>query len=264
VKHFKLWAGTLITFLCINSLTSPSALAQNEPPGEEGLLLTGPQIAQSDPDEAYDPFSDYSEFDESTDEEADINFFRNGRFFTVGLVFGTRGFTSNFDKIYGSGPSFGIMINYFFDLRSALAMGFMTGDHPMHFETDQGSYNGNVSFTSMSFDYKHYVGSQNITRGLADLNPYFLIGFSQWYRTTNIDRVSAVAGSSRDAVMGGDVGLGLEIPLMRKKAFLGIQGSYHYVNFPDENKDFLTDTEMLKKKVTGDIWDGILTLGMNF
>ena len=45
-------------------------------------------LAQTDPEEAYDPFTDYSEFDEASDEEADINFFRNGRFFTVGLAMG--------------------------------------------------------------------------------------------------------------------------------------------------------------------------------
>ena len=37
-------------------------------------------LAQSGTD-AYDPFVDYSEFEEVSEEEADINFFRNGRFF---------------------------------------------------------------------------------------------------------------------------------------------------------------------------------------
>ncbi len=40
----------------------------------------GVQVAQFDADDTYDPFADYSEFDEAQDEEADINFFRNGRF----------------------------------------------------------------------------------------------------------------------------------------------------------------------------------------
>ena len=32
-------------------------------------------------DDTYDPFADYSEFDASEEEEADIRFFKNGRFF---------------------------------------------------------------------------------------------------------------------------------------------------------------------------------------
>ena len=39
--------------------------------------------AQYEGDDVYDPFADYSEFEENSQEEADINFFRNGRFFNV-------------------------------------------------------------------------------------------------------------------------------------------------------------------------------------
>ncbi|MFN9068010.1 MAG: hypothetical protein ACK5V3_12335, partial [Bdellovibrionales bacterium] len=53
-----------------------------------GVLSPGTAFSQVDTEEAYDPFSDYSEFDEASDEEADINFFRNGRFLTVGLAAG--------------------------------------------------------------------------------------------------------------------------------------------------------------------------------
>src|SRR3954466_15975042 len=72
-------------------------------------------LAQTDPDEAYDPFSDYSEFDESSDEEADINFFRNGRFFTVGFAAGMRSYTENMANIYQSSVSYGLFFAYFFD-----------------------------------------------------------------------------------------------------------------------------------------------------
>ena len=46
----------------------------------EELHLPGVRVAQFDADDTYDPFADYSEFDEAQEEEADINFFRNGRF----------------------------------------------------------------------------------------------------------------------------------------------------------------------------------------
>lgn len=220
-------------------------------------------ISQVDPDEAYDPFSDYSEFDEESDEEADINFFRNGRFFTVGLAGGMRGFTGNFADTYQSAPSFGIFLSYFFDLRLALSLGFQTGDHAVSFTVNDRSntYSGNVSITSMNVDLKYYLNTQNVTRGLADLNPYILGGLGQFYRTYTI---AGLDGFSRDSTMGFDIGAGLEIPLMRKRAYLGLQGTYHYVNFSDENKSYVDGTERLDKNLTGDFYNFLMMIGMNF
>lgn len=225
------------------------------------LLWSPVALAQSDPDEAYDPFTDYSEFDEASDEEADINFFRNGRFFTVGFTGGYRNFTENWAKTYSSGPAYGVYITYFFDLRSAFSLAFITGDHAVAFDTNVNSYSGNVSLTSLNFDHKYYFNTQNVTRGLADLNPYMLLGFAQHYRTYSI---SNIEGFTRDATMGLDLGAGIEIPLMRKKAFLGLQFGYHYVSFADETKEFIAGTEKLKHKINGDPYDTMVILGLNF
>lgn len=220
-------------------------------------------LAQVDPEEAYDPFTDYSEFDEESDEEADINFFRHGRFFTLGLAGGTRGFTGNFADAYQGAPTFGIFLTYFFDLRLAMSLGFQTGDHAVGFTVNNGatSYTGNVSLTSVNFDLKYYLSPQNITRGLADLNPYLLGGLGQFYRTYTI---AGLDGFSRDSTMGFDLGAGIEIPLMRKKAFLGIQGTYHYVSFSDENKSYVAGTERLDKSLSGDFYNLLMIIGMNF
>ncbi len=239
----------LLTLVFLSSFVSSTAFAKS-------YLL-----AQSDPDEAYDPFIDYSEFDEASDEEADINFFRNGRFFTVGLAAGQRGFTGNFSKNYRAAPTFGLLLTYFFDFRFAFTFGFLTGDHPVDFSTNLKSYTGNVSFTYLNFDLKYYLNTQNITRGLADMNPYMLGGFSQFYRTYTI---SGSSGFARDATMGVDIGAGVEIPLMRKKAFFGVQGAYHYVNFADESKDFIDNSERLTERISGDLYDVLFILGVNF
>ena len=222
-------------------------------------------LAQSDPDEAYDPFTDYSEFDEESDEEADINFFRNGRFFTIGLMAGYRGFTGNFAKVYDSNVQFGLFLSYFFDLSLALQLGFQTGDHAVNFSTLSGStrkyYNGNLSMTAINFDLKYYMNTQNVTRGLADLNPYLLGGLGQFYRTYTI---ADIDGYSRDSAMGVNIGAGVEIPLMRKKAYLGLQAVYHYVNFNDESKSYVQGTEKLEQNISGDTYDLSVILGMNF
>lgn len=221
-------------------------------------------LAQADPDEAFDPFSDYSEFDEASDEEADVNFFRNGRFFTLGLTGGVRNFTGNFQNQYQSNVSYGVILTYFFDLRSAFSLSFLTGDHAVDFTVDNGSkrYTGNVSITSINMDFKYYFNTQNATRGLADLSPYGVLGFAQYHRTYSIDDFDV---PSRDSVMGVDLGGGIEIPMMRRRGFLGVQALYHLVNFADESKNYLEGTnERLDKKLTGDYLSFLLILGMNF
>lgn len=235
-------------------MQSPKAFAQTQ----DRYL-----IAQSDPDEAFDPFSDYSEFDEASDEEADINFFRNGRFFTVGLVGGIRNFTGNFAKQYAQAPTYGVALTYFFDLRTAFSLSFMTGDHGVNFTTNNASktYTGTVSITSLNFDFKYYFNTQNVTRGLADLNPYGLLGFGQFYRTYSLDNVDTL---SRDATMGVNAGAGLEIPLMKKRGFLGVQGVYHMVTFTDESKSYVNGNEKLDQLLSGDFYSLTMILGMNF
>jgi hypothetical protein len=221
-------------------------------------------LAQAEGDDAYDPFSDYSEFDEASDEEADINFFRNGRFFVLGFAGGIRSFTDNLSKFYSSAPSYGLFMTFFFDLRFALQAGFTTGDYSYEAKGTSGTkVNGNVSMTFLDVSLKYFFNTQNVTRGLADLNPYAIGGFSQIYRTLTLSS----GDSARDSTMGLNIGAGIEIPLMRKKAFFGIQGMYRYFNFKDENQFTTLDSitgETTSIKPSGDSYDIMGILGMNF
>ncbi len=221
------------------------------------------RLAENDMDDSYDPFSDYSEFDEASDEEADINFFRNGRFVTVGFALGMRGFTGQLNKLYSSAPTYGLFLSYFFDLRLALELGFQTGDHNFEVMTASERIAGNVSLTFIHMNLKYYFNTQNVTRGLADLNPYILGGFSQIYRTYSIEGADV---PSREATVGVNGGLGIEIPIMRRKAFIGAQATYRYVNFKDENSPIVntqTGTNF-GVKPQGDSFDLLGILGMSF
>lgn len=250
------------SFLTV-ALLAPSSKA------EYSLLSPKPEsspyrlIAENDIDDSYDPFSDYSEFDEASDEEADINFFRNGRFVTVGFALGMRSFTGQLNKLYGSGPTYGLFLSYFFDLRLALELGFQTGDHAFEIATPSERLAGNVSLTFIHMNLKYYFNTQNVTRGLADLNPYILGGFSQVYRTYTIDGGDV---PSREATVGVNGGLGIEIPILRRKAFFGAQATYRYVNFKDENTPIVntqTGTDF-GVKPQGDSFDILGILGMSF
>jgi hypothetical protein len=255
-----------LLFCLAFTVSAKASYLLSSSPKDSGYLM-----AQTDSDDAYDPFSDYSEFDEASDEEADINFFRNGRFFTIGMVAGLRAFTDQLSNLYGSGPTYGIFLSYFFDLNLALQFGFVTGDYDFNLSfADSGGNrfvnSGNVSLTFMSFDLKYYFSTQNVTKGLADLNPYILGGVSQVYRTYTI---SGLDGLSRESVMGLDGGGGIEIPILRRKSYIGLQLVYHFVSFKDESTAMIgVDTAgnqiQTSTKPKGDTYDLLMIFGMNF
>ncbi|MGE3975175.1 MAG: hypothetical protein AB7F59_11685 [Bdellovibrionales bacterium] len=231
----------------------------------------GPQksylLAQNEGEDAYDPFADYSEFDGASEEEADINFFRHGRFFTLAFTFGYRRFTENLGEVYSASNFFGGYLTYFFDLRFALQIGYITGDHALSLPYGAtGSLLGTTTISATSFHLKYFMNTQNVTKGLADLNPYLLGGFSQIYRTT---RISGNDRYARDNAMSFDVGVGLEIPLMRHKMFLGLQGIYQFAKFQDENTEFTYRDDNDQVQSTGffprgDLIMGSALLGVNF
>ncbi len=250
----------LLAVVLASTLTANSARA-DESAGHRLQLPPGFLLAQSD--DSYDPFADYSEFDEAVDEEEDLNFFRNGRLLTLGFIGGYRGWTQTLNKIYAGNVSFGLFICYFFDLRFALQFGFLTSDHLMTisgpgFETIRG----NVNMTDITANLKYYFNTQNVTRGLADLNPYVIGGFSQVYRTIS---VSNEAAYGKDAAFGFNIGAGLEIPMMRNKLFFGAQAVYQYLMFTDENK-IITDKNSTPTGVAaaGDSFMVLGVLGVNF
>jgi hypothetical protein len=226
-------------------------------------ILNTPQVqAQSDGEDAYDPFADYSEFDEASDEESDINFFRHGRFFTIGFAGGYRMFTQNMAKIYSPNISYGLYMSYFFDLRLALQFGFLTGDHGFGFKSGIEKYEGNVSFTFVNIDLKYFLSTQNVSRGLADLNPYFFGGISQTYRTISLPGDGT---QGRDSTMGLNLGAGIEIPIVRKKSYLGFQGTYRNFNFKDENQSIVMPSGVDSGfKPAGDSIDLLGIIGMSF
>ena len=228
------------------------------------LLSGGISHAQYEGDDVYDPFADYSEFEENSQEEADINFFKNGRFFNVALLLGGRGFTQGMGRHVEAAPSPGLSLNYWFNLRLALQFSYLYGQHVLGpFPNDiqdpgAGEVAGNMSMTSLAFDLKYYVNTENVTRGLANLNPYLLLGFSQNSRTFSLVDQTQVA---KDEGAGLDLGVGIEIPISRNEMFVGLQFVYSYVDFSTENRPLPTNPPVL---LNGDVFNLHLVFGINF
>lgn len=237
------------------------------PPYAEALSPSAPDsilVAQSDGEDSYDPFADYSEFEESMDEEEDINFFRNGRMLTLGFNVGYRGWTQTLNQIYSSNSAFGLYMSYFFDLRFAMQFSYMTSEHMIYVapRNNASSIQGTNSVTQLSAAMKYYFNTQNVTRGLADLNPYGLLGFSQIYRT---QVVSGNDKFAKDSAFAFDFGAGIEVPIMRNKMYVGLQTTYQVTNFTDEGR-IITDQDDRSTGLSpqGDTWNMIGILGVNF
>ena len=222
--------------------------------------------AQYEGDDVYDPFADYSEFEENSQEEADVNFFRNGRFFNIGILMGGRMFTAGMAEHVAPSASPGLAMTYWFNLRLALQFSYTYSQHLLgpidSGRTDVNSipiiFEGNMSVNSLAFDLKYYFNTNNVTRGLADLNPYLLLGFSQNTRNFSLVDQQQVA---KDDGAGIDLGFGIEIPVARNEMFVGFQFVYTYVNFATENQPYDTLPPIF---LDGDMMNAHFVFGFNF
>lgn len=215
--------------------------------------------AQYEGDDVYDPFADYSEFEENSQEEADINFFRNGRFFNVALLMGARVPTGGMSEFIETSASPGISMSFWFSMRLALQFSYTYSQHllgPIPRGTNP-ELKGNMSTNALAFDLKYYINTNNITRGLAALNPYLLGGFSQ--NTRNFSLVDQTQVAKEDGT-GLDLGVGIEIPVARNEMFIGFQFVYTYVNFSGENNP-VPQTNIL---LNGDFINTHFIFGFNF
>ena len=266
MASFKIKMAVFLTMLLASFYcqAKDSYLSSNNSPQKTSYLLAQAAVD----DDSFDPFSDYSEFDEATEEEADINFFRNGRFVSVSFNLGMKGFTDSLATDYTSGAVYGLYLAFFFDLRFAIQFGFSTGDYAFSFQTPSGSSTGgNIGFNTLSLDTKYFFNTQNVTKGLADLNPYLLCGFSDFFKTyTLTNSNTGQVNNQVESAWGLDLGVGIEIPMNKKKAFFGFQGVFHYVTFPDSNSPFYLYDYYQNSTLTqaGYQYDIVALVGANF
>lgn len=211
-------------------------------------------------EDVFDPFADFSEFESNPDEEEDINFFKNGRMLTVGFLGGMVNYTGELGQKHQSSFRYGIYASYFFDLHFAVQLQWLGTDSPVSYRSPSSNLVGNSSLNALGFSVKYFLNTQNVKKGLADLNPYFIVGMSSY---TRVIHLSEISGSISDKPMGFNGGMGIELPMLRRKMFWGAQLTYDLVNFKDENRPFIWD-DVNYGTSKGDLWTLAATIGMNF
>lgn len=220
-------------------------------------------VAQANEEiDGYDPFSDYSEFEESGEEEADLHFFQNGRFFTLGFMMGYRMFTEELGNITEGGIPFGFFLSFFFDLRFAMQFSFVTGANNYNFTTPNGTLvEASSTVDQFGVTMKYYFNVQNVTKGLEAINPYLILGIDQISRTAATSNSLDIA---KENSMGLDTGVGVEFPILNREMFLGAQATYHLINFDNEGEEIIVGVENTKIKPRGDAVSALIILGINF
>ena len=241
-----------------------------------GFKAVAQEPTQSEVDESFDPFADYSEYEQESEEEEDINFLRNGRFLTIAFLGGYRSFLGGgFTQAYKGNLLYGAEFSYFFNLQLAMGLAYTNSDHNVGFSSYKNetftsvkeNYNGTVNIQAIDFHIKYYFNTDNVTKGLADLNPYGLLGTSYNIRTYSLDKNLV---SEPDQVFGFKFGAGIEIPILKRKGYMGLQANYRYVQFPDENKGYISECEgpgcsfPVRPRLDGDIYELLVLIGLNF
>ena len=223
----------------------------------------------------FDPFIDYSEFQDNVTEQQNISFFQSGRSLSVGLFGGYESITLTMRELYGdSFTLFGASMSFFFDLNTAfqISLGFPRG----HFSSITQN---NHSFSHIALELKYYLNTQNLVEGISFFNPYVILG-PLWFKikfqpgeeeqesttqpqgppiistqpTNQIPVTTTPVGTIPSPLdteeintiadhdsLGLKIGLGFEIPII-KQSYIGIEMSYYLTTllFENENLSELT------------------------
>ena len=215
---------------------------------------------------AYDPFADYSEFENTVEEQENINFFQNGRFLTLGAFGGAKLFTMNMSELYQVGPVFGGYLNYFFDLNFAIQFAIIISTHHVTLQQSGQNFVGSADFISMGIDFKYFLDKNLFNKHFYWFQPYFFLG-ALYSNVTMYATFTDQAGSYEDSGFGLNMGLGLEFQFLKKIHF-GIEYAFKFITMNQEAAPISLNTGNSTINTSfrpyGDWMNITVLLGVNF
>jgi len=228
--------------------------------------LSFAQDVSDEDDDSFDPFADYSEFIEASTEESDLNFFKFGRMMSAGAWGGLRTFTGNMGDNQSSSTFFGLFFTYYFSLQFAAQVSYVTGSHDLRVPVSGApDITATLDISNISFHAKYFINTQNLTKNIAQFNPYIIGGFSLVSRRGGSSSNGTFTGS--DGAGSFDIGAGVEYLFNNKKTFVGFQLLYQSASFPKENTELLGGNPANIPTGTDNAGDpilGMVSSGLNF
>ena len=242
-------------------------LYTSNPSTASWLIAKNDTSSQNEELNAYDPFADYSEFENTAEEQENINFFQNGRFLTIGAIGGIQLFTLNMAKLYQIGPAYGGYLNYFFDMNFAIQFALTASTHSIASKIEpSAAFLGAADFMSMGVDFKYFLDKTLFNKKISWLQPYFFLGvFSS--TVTMVATFTDQEGFFEDNGYGLNMGLGLEFQFLKKIHF-GLQYAFKFVTLEREAIPIILNignsTKNTNFRPYGDWMNITVLLGVNF
>jgi hypothetical protein len=195
------------------------------------------------------PFTEYGEFNQSTDEETDAQFLQFGRFFGVSLGLGLEAADGNRGILWQGGfPLVDFKVHYWFDFNFALALGFMTVNH---FFSTASTGQINVNMFRVGLDLKYYFNTSNLSGMISFASPYLIAGIGSYSKSEYAPTIGAAPTILTS--VGAAAGAGIEFTLSPKKSYLEIEGKINFVPFYDSGSSaYLTSNGI--PNLSGNFW----------
>lgn len=215
-------------FLIAWSTSSLSAYAEGAPDNKSAA--ESKTNKPEDDDYSTTPFTEYGEFNETNEEEADAKFFQFGRFFGVSIGMGFQFIDGNRGSLWQGGfPVVDFKIHYWFDFNVGLDLGFYTASQ-FYNTTVQGKGHVNVNWLRVGLDIKYYFPTKNLSAAISFANPYILLGVGSFSKTENSN---ATQIPDTDASLGISGGAGFEFVVSPKKTYFELEFKANLVTFRD-------------------------------
>ncbi len=176
------------------------------------------------------PFTEYGEFNETGDEEADQKFFQFGRFFGVSIGAGFE-FIDGFRGALWQGgfPLIDFKVHYWFDFNIAVDLGFATVSQ--YYDTTLANLQHvDVNLFRVGVDIKYYFDTKALSSAISFANPYLLLGAGSY---SKIENSTAAQSQDSDTSLGVCGGAGFEFTIAPRKTFFEIEAKIHIITFKD-------------------------------
>ncbi len=229
-------------------------------------LLSTPCLADVG-ENIVDPFSDYNEFVEARQEEEDLNYFRSGRMLSLYALGGYRGLTGNLREYYDDGFLFGGGLSFFPSLNSAMDILYTSSLHNLFIELPASAtvndIRGSMNLEFLTFRYRYFLKSESLLPVISNINPHIILGGSFVFKSLQDESQSLLA--SKEQTFSFEGGFGFEVLFNKKKNYVGLQGVYQYVPFPNENTELsVSGASSTGIFLSGDTFTLSAQLGYNF
>ena len=149
---------------------------------------------------------------------------------------------------------------YFLNLEFAVQAYLLNSVHPASIVDTNDTW---LQYLTIGGDIKYYFNKNRLVRAISFFNPHLFMGASMNIRYTHTNCSSLPTILDPIKGVGARAGGGLEVNLS-ERFYIGLQGDYLFVSFPDEATEIIACETNTNKKISGDIVNVLFTAGINF